>query len=44
MMVLESDDLNGVRLYADKTNLPAQQTYESLGMNQDHYSMFEWMK
>lgn len=43
-MVLNSDKLNGIRLYADKSNVPAQKTYEMLGMNQDHYSTFEWMK
>lgn len=43
-LVQNSDKLNGIRLYADKSNLPAQKTYETLGMNQDHYVMFEWMK
>lgn len=42
--VEQSDNLNGIRLYADKTNVPAQKTYEKLGMNQDHYVTFEWMK
>ncbi len=43
-MVLSSDHLNGIRLYVDKTNLPAHKTYEKLGMNQDHYITFEWLK
>jgi len=43
-MVLKSDKLNGIRLYADKKNLPAHKTYEKLGMNQDHYITFEWLK
>ena len=30
-----------IRLYADKTNLPAQQVYQRLGMEQSHYLMFE---
>ncbi len=42
--VLNNNNLNGIRLYADKTNLPAQKTYENLGMNQDHYVTFEWLK
>ncbi|QIA09525.1 GNAT family N-acetyltransferase [Draconibacterium halophilum] len=42
--VMQTDDLNGIRLYADKTNAAAQKTYEKLGMNQEHYVMFEWMK
>lgn len=33
----------GIRLYVDKTNLPAQKTYSSLGMNGNHYQLFEWM-
>ncbi|WP_372650570.1 GNAT family N-acetyltransferase [Draconibacterium sp.] len=43
-MVMKADNLNGIRLYADKTNVAAQKTYENLGMNQDHYVTFEWMK
>ena len=43
-LVLKADNLNGIRLYADKTNVAAQKTYENLGMNQDHYVTFEWMK
>jgi len=43
-MVLTSDNLNGIRLYADKKNLAAHKTYENLGMNQDHYITFEWLK
>lgn len=42
--VMNTENLNGIRLYADKTNLPAQKTYETLGMNQDHYVTFEWLK
>ena len=34
----------GIRLYVDKTNHNALKTYSSLGMNGEHYSMFEWMK
>ena len=43
-MVLRDEKLAGIRLYADKTNEPAHLTYESLGMNQDHYITFEWLK
>lgn len=43
-LVLKSEHLNGIRLYADKSNLPAHTTYETLGMNQDHYITFEWLK
>lgn len=40
----ENDTIGGVRLYVDKTNQNAIKTYESLGMNGEHYQLFEWMK
>lgn len=43
-MVANNENLNGIRLYADKSNHPAHSTYENLGMNQDHYITFEWLK
>lgn len=30
-----------IRLYADRTNLSAQQVYQRLGMTESHYLMFE---
>ncbi len=42
--VLRSKDLRGLRLYVDKSNQVAQNVYHELGMNQDHYQLFEWMK
>lgn len=36
--------IKGIRLYVDKTNTVAQETYRSLGMNGEHYKVFEWMK
>jgi ribosomal protein S18 acetylase RimI-like enzyme len=33
----------GVRLYVDQRNIRAQETYEALGMNGDHYRVFETM-
>ncbi len=33
--------LCGVRLYVDRDNHGAQRTYESLGMSQSHYDMYE---
>ena len=42
--VLNDENLKGIRLYADKSNYPAQKTYESLGMSPDHYVTFEWLK
>jgi ribosomal protein S18 acetylase RimI-like enzyme len=43
-MVEENADLCGIRLYVDKSNLPAQKVYESLDMNGEHYTVYEWMK
>lgn len=43
-LVLENENLKGIRLYADKSNLPAHKTYQNLGMNPDHYVTFEWLK
>ncbi len=34
----------GLRLYVDSGNIPAQKTYEALGMNGVHYKMYEWME
>jgi GNAT superfamily N-acetyltransferase len=34
----------GLRLYVDKRNQVANQTYQALGMNKEHYEMYEWMK
>lgn len=43
-MVSDSTEYRGLRLYVDKSNVPAQKVYQKLGMNADHYAMFEWMK
>lgn len=43
-MVLESEHLKGIRLYAEKSNLAAHKTYQNLGMTPDHYVTFEWIK
>lgn len=43
-MVSERDDVSGIRLYVDQSNLRAQAVYSRLGMNGDHYRTFEWMK
>lgn len=43
-LVNEAPDLKGIRLYVDKKNVDAQQVYENLGMNGEHYQVFEWMK
>ena len=37
----QQKDVCGFRLYVEKENLTAQKTYESLGMQQSHYLMYE---
>lgn len=34
----------GLRLYVETNNAAAQKTYESLGMQSEHYRMYEWLK
>ncbi len=43
-LVTSESGYRGIRLYVDKTNLPAQRVYEKLGMNGEHYQVYEWMK
>ena len=43
--IVEADpSLRGIRLYVDRRNTAAQQVYAKLGMNGEHYLVFEWMK
>ena len=43
---LAHDEANvrGIRLYVDHRNTAAQQVYQRLGMDGEHYRLFEWMK
>ena len=43
-MVEQSVDLCGLRLYVARENERAQKTYNALGMDGNHYKMFEWMR
>ncbi|MDA3907172.1 MAG: GNAT family N-acetyltransferase [Bacteroidales bacterium] len=43
-LVNKAENVRGIRLYVDKTNIRAQKTYENTGMNGEHYQLFEWMK
>jgi GNAT superfamily N-acetyltransferase len=36
--------VRGIRLYVDRRNTSAQEVYTRLGMNGEHYQVFEWMK
>ena len=42
--IVEQSTVRGIRLYVDKRNVPAQEVYTRLGMNGEHYLVFEWMK
>jgi GNAT superfamily N-acetyltransferase len=43
-LMVEQSTVRGIRLYVDKRNVPAQEVYTRLGMNGEHYLVFEWMK
>lgn len=43
-LVESSSHYRGIRLYVDKTNASAQKVYSAVGMNGEHYQLFEWMK
>ena len=40
-MVRSRDEICGIRLYVERNNRVAQQTYDSLGMSRSHYDMYE---
>ncbi len=42
--VTDNSNVKGLRLYVDNTNINAQNVYNAMGMNGDHYSLFEWIK
>jgi len=40
--VTNDPDLLGLRLYVEKDNVNAQKVYQKLGMDGEHYKMYEW--
>lgn len=40
----QRSDVAGLRLYVDLNNKPANKVYEKIGMDGDHYRLFEAMK
>ena len=42
-VVENNPDYKGIRLYVDKTNESAMEVYRRIGMNDEHYQMFEWI-
>jgi GNAT superfamily N-acetyltransferase len=43
-LVSGDQSVAGIRLYVDRRNTAAQEVYNRLGMNGEHYQVFEWMK
>jgi N-acetylglutamate synthase-like GNAT family acetyltransferase len=43
-LVERDPDMKGIRLYVEKKNETAQKVYSGLGMNGDHYTVYEWIK
>lgn len=43
-IVATNESLKGIRLYVDETNKTAREVYARLGMDGEHYRVFEWMK
>jgi GNAT superfamily N-acetyltransferase len=43
-LATSDENICGIRLYVDNTNAAAQKVYQSIGMNGDHYKVYEWMK
>ena len=43
-IVEQNANYKGLRLFVDKTNTTARKVYEALGMNGEHYALYEWMK
>lgn len=42
--LVEADgSLRGIRLYVEKDNRTAMAAYEALGMDGEHYKLYEWM-
>jgi GNAT superfamily N-acetyltransferase len=43
-LVLKNENVSGIRLYVDLSNANARKTYEAVGMDGEHYQVYEWMK
>jgi len=40
----EKQGIAGLRLYVESNNKKAMATYEALGMQSEHYTLYEWLK
>lgn len=43
-MVKSDKKLKGIRLYVEKSNKTAHKVYSKIGLNPDHYELYEWLK
>lgn len=43
-LVSLDENIAGLRLYVEKDNTNAQNTYKKLGMGETHYRLYEWIK
>jgi hypothetical protein len=43
-LVMADPAYKGIRLYVERNNRSAQEVYRSMGMEDHHYRMWEWMK
>jgi ribosomal protein S18 acetylase RimI-like enzyme len=43
-VIANDSQIVGLRLYVDRSNVRAQQVYAAMGMNGEHYTVFELMK
>jgi GNAT superfamily N-acetyltransferase len=43
-LIIQDSTAAGLRLYVDLSNERARKVYQALGMNGEHYQVFEWMK
>lgn len=43
-IAIQDKNVSGIRLYVDKSNKNAMGAYNAIGMNGEHYNVFEWMK
>lgn len=44
IVVQNSPEYAGLKLYVDHDNLPAQLVYKRVGMDDSHYKLYEWNK
>ncbi len=42
--VMSHEQMAGLRLYVDKRNSTARDVYLKMGMSNEHYELFEWLK